>query len=401
MSSSTPLETVEPLAFTVGEYLRMAMMITERLDLENLREATVGEYLRLWVDMLQLYQTNHNVKFADPCLDCLKSMLVRRHGLPDHAAHMEPASEPPQAPTTSSSSNHRQPLVANPPTPAFNEFDALATPSSVSSVLSGLSDDDSLVEYTDQAVGLEYVAQGVGEFSVDDPTDDDDDLSHVAERLGSLYTTPEHINVALPVVHVVSPTPAPTPASTPAPGTAPLAPAPGVQAGPMPGQWPNPIPPLLPPVRILTCVAPQQAAATTLHPAVTAQPIVAAQPAIVAQPAVVAQPIVAAQPAVAAANPIPAAPAAAAVLPPAIAHAAQLANISPLDIFVAPDSAATNWYVVTRGRRIGVFDNCAMMTHAIVHVKSGSGGGGYTNRAPALQAFEGFLSQGICYVAKP
>ncbi|RPD56064.1 hypothetical protein L227DRAFT_566179 [Lentinus tigrinus ALCF2SS1-6] len=70
----------------------------------------------------------------------------------------------------------------------------------------------------------------------------------------------------------------------------------------------------------------------------------------------------------------------------------------PITPYIANDSGAAHWYIVTRGRRVGVFDSSTMMTDAVSRVSGGTGSGGFTSRDQALAAFMTAMAEGIVRV---
>ncbi|TFK81069.1 hypothetical protein K466DRAFT_604803 [Polyporus arcularius HHB13444] len=151
--------------------------------------------------------------------------------------------------------------------------------------------------------------------------------------------------------------------------------------------------PAVPPVPVAALpVVPVAAAAGAHAPA----PVVAAAAGAHAPAPIVAAPAAAHAPApvvVAAAAPAAAVPAGAQVVAPVAAQGALpvpppgggQAAYTP---FIAAPSPASMWYVVTRGRRVGVFDSCAAMVAATTRVSGASGRGGFATREDAIAAFE-------------
>ncbi|TFK80127.1 hypothetical protein K466DRAFT_605590 [Polyporus arcularius HHB13444] len=102
-------------------------------------------------------------------------------------------------------------------------------------------------------------------------------------------------------------------------------------------------------------------------------------------PVAVAQPVpVAAQPVPIAAQPVP-----------VVAQAVPVVAAQPAYVAHIADEGSDNYYVVTRGRTVGVFDNWAMMVASVSRVSSGSGRGGFHTRAAALAAFRSAEALGI------
>ncbi|RPD55281.1 hypothetical protein L227DRAFT_615560 [Lentinus tigrinus ALCF2SS1-6] len=70
-------------------------------------------------------------------------------------------------------------------------------------------------------------------------------------------------------------------------------------------------------------------------------------------------------------------------------------GLPPIIPYIALPSTASTWYVVTRGRRVGVFDTCSMMVDAVSRVSGGTGRGGFPTRESAIAAFRRAVADGI------
>ncbi|RPD55782.1 hypothetical protein L227DRAFT_615158 [Lentinus tigrinus ALCF2SS1-6] len=70
----------------------------------------------------------------------------------------------------------------------------------------------------------------------------------------------------------------------------------------------------------------------------------------------------------------------------------------PIVPYIANESSVAHWYVVTRGRRVGVFDSSEMMVDAVSRVSGGTGRGGFATRDQAIAAFMNAIAEGIVSV---
>ncbi|KAI0753503.1 hypothetical protein C8Q80DRAFT_1267893 [Daedaleopsis nitida] len=198
------------------------------------------------------------------------------------------------------------------------------------------------------------------EGSVDINTIDsaDTSLSSLTASSGhdSLYTTPEHVNVALPGNDDLTMTVTATPVDI----HHDLA---GIVD---PANLVNP-----------TAAVATAAAVATTAPVVTAAGNTAASNIP--------------PPVVPAANVIPAAH----VVPAATVNIPSSNTLLPYVAYLAPPSEdAEGWYVVTRGRIIGIFDNSAQMQYSVGNVPNGSGRR-YATRDLAIHAFLRAEADGI------
>ncbi|TFK78333.1 hypothetical protein K466DRAFT_607084 [Polyporus arcularius HHB13444] len=194
----------------------------------------------------------------------------------------------------------------------------------------------------------------------------------------SLLFTPERMTAPLPTAGVAAPA-----IATPPPAIVNAAPVPApvpavVNAAPVPAPVPAavyvaPVPAVIVPVAPAPAPAPAPAV-------VHAAPVAAPAPAVVN-----AAPVAAPAPAPAvAANP---------VLPPA---PPAVPNGPPYTAYFTPQMTAEGgYYVVTRGRTVGVFDSWALMVASVSKISSGTGRGGFHSRDAAIAAFRDAEAAGI------
>ncbi|TFK80472.1 hypothetical protein K466DRAFT_605301 [Polyporus arcularius HHB13444] len=81
--------------------------------------------------------------------------------------------------------------------------------------------------------------------------------------------------------------------------------------------------------------------------------------------------------------------------PRVLAQLDPVASVHPYAPFVSPESDAKKWYIVTKGRIVGVFDNSSMVDYSVCNIGGGSGCGGYPSRAKAIKAFQTAEAAGI------